>query len=180
MRRFQAIILCVLCAWIYPTFAQSSIVSPVHVSAGQVLTFYLQTRLTPSAENPIDALPKGTVLRVRLLDAIDSITESDGTIFHGVLESPLTDSRNGPLVEKHAEVRGLLVLLRSKGHPDGFRYELLLTGLNVNGKTQDLTATLNPSLFETDKPARAAKPVEAGVSAEPTDRVPPASGNAAP
>jgi hypothetical protein len=45
-------------------------------------------------------------------------------------------------------VRGLLVLLRSKTHPEGFRYELLITRLIDHGKSYDLTASLNPSFLD--------------------------------
>jgi len=123
-----------------------------------VLTFYSQSRLYPSSDNPLDGLPKGTALRVKLLDGVDSNTEADGTPFRGILEAPLADGRNTALAQERAEVRGLLVLLRSRAHPEGFRYELLLTGVSVRGKIQDLTATLNPSLFDTAKSAPIAKP----------------------
>jgi hypothetical protein len=137
-----------------PVFAQSSTVTPIHVAPGKVLTFYSQTRLAPSPENPFDALPKGTVLRVRLVDGIDSTTEADGAAFRGALDSPLLDSHNAVLADKNAQVRGLMVLLRSRAHPEGFRYELLLTGLGIGGKMQDLTATLNLSLADATPAAK--------------------------
>jgi len=40
------------------------------------------------------------------------------------------------------------VLLRSKTHPEGFRYELLVTGLTDRGKSFDLTASLNSSFLD--------------------------------
>jgi hypothetical protein len=40
-------------------------------------------------------------------------------------------------------------LLRSRNHPEGFRYELLITSLNDRGKNYDLTASLNSSFRET-------------------------------
>jgi hypothetical protein len=52
------------------------------------------------------------------------------------------------IVRSEAEVRGLLVLLRSRSHPDGFRYELLVTGITDRGKSYDLTASLNPSFLD--------------------------------
>lgn len=171
MRGVQIGVLFVLCVWLQPLLSQSSSVTPIHLPAGEVLTFYLQTRMTPSPDNPLDALPKGTMMRVRLLDAIDSSPEADGAAFRGLLDSPLTDSHNVTLAEEHAEVRGLLVLLRSRSHPEGFRYELLLTGLTVDGKMQDLTATLNPSFFEATKPpSPASKPEQEGVSPAPTPK----------
>jgi hypothetical protein len=158
MRKIHPGVLCAIVLWVHPLFAQSSRVAPVQLPVGSVLTFYLQTRLNPNAENPLDGLPKGTMLRVRLLDAIDSNLEADGAAFRGILDAPLTDEHKTTLVEEHAEVRGLLVLLRSRTHPEGFRYELLLTGINVNGKMQDLTAILNPTFGDHPKPAQPEKP----------------------
>jgi hypothetical protein len=77
MRVLPIGVLCVLCAGI-AAIAQSSTIPPIHLSAGAVLTFYLQTRLTPARDNPFDTLPKGTVLRVKLVDGVDSRTEIDG------------------------------------------------------------------------------------------------------
>ena len=170
MRKIHPGVLCAIALWVHPVFAQSSGLAPVQLPVGSVLTFYLQTRLNPNAENPLDGLPKGTVLRVRLLDAIDSNLEADGAAFRGILDAPLTDenlqvlARKGffehkaTLVEEHSEVRGLLVLLRSRTHPEGFRYELLLTGINVNGKMRDLTAILNPTFGDHPKPPQPEKP----------------------
>ena len=158
MRKIHAGILCAIALWVHPVFGQGSGVAPVQLPVGSVLTFYLQTRLNPNAENPLDGLPKGTVLRVRLLDAIDSNLEADGAAFRGILDAPLTDEHKATLVEEHSEVRGLLVLLRSRTHPEGFRYELLLTGINVNGKMRDLTAILNPTFGDHRKPPQSEKP----------------------
>ena len=158
MRKIHAGILCAIALWVHPVFGQGSGVAPVQLPVGSVQTFYLQTRLNPNAENPLDGLPKGTVLRVRLLDAIDSNLEADGAAFRGILDAPLTDEHKATLVEEHSEVRGLLVLLRSRTHPEGFRYELLLTGINVNGKMRDLTAILNPTFGDHRKPPQSEKP----------------------
>lgn len=166
MRKIRLGVLCAITLSIHPLFAQSSGVAPVRVPVGSVLTFYLQTRLNPNAENPLDGLPKGTVLRVRLLDAIDSNLEVDGATFRGILDAPLTDEHKTTLVEEHAEVRGLLVLLRSKTHPEGFRYELLLTGIKINGKMQDLTAILNPTFGDAPK---STQPEKAPVESSPAD-----------
>ena len=40
------------------------------------------------------------------------------------------------------------MLLGSRNHPDGFRYELLITSFDVNEKSYELTASLNPSFFD--------------------------------
>lgn len=181
MRCIRVGILCVLSWSVRPLFAQSYDIAPMHFAAGNVLTFYSQNRLNPSPVNPLDVLPKGTLMRIKLLDEIDSSTQTDGAPFRGILEGPLADGHNAALTEEHAEVRGLLVLLRSRTHPEGFRYELLLTGVNVHGKMQELTATLNPSLFDTVKSVSIAKPHEEAGPRESLPNVQPASsGNSAP
>ena len=83
-----------------------------------------------------------------MLDSVDSDSDRDGTEFHGTLATPLV-LEGEVIVHSEAEVRGLLVLLRSKSHPEGFRYELLVTGLTDRGKSYDLTASLNPSFVDT-------------------------------
>ena len=154
----------VLCAILlsYPVLAQNPGVTPIHMPAGSILTFYSQTRMNQQIGNPLDGLPKGTLLHVKLLEAIDSKMEADGTAFHGVLQTPVLDRRNAVLVERHAEVRGVLALLRSKNHPEGFRYELLLTGVNVDGKMQDLTAILNPTFSDAPKTSQPEKTLAQG------------------
>jgi len=125
-------------------WARNSDLKPVHVPAGTVLTFYLQTRLNPADGNVIDLLPKGTVLSIRVLDAIDSDVTRDGAQFRGVVVAPVV-SKDEVVIHADAEVRGLFALLRSRNHPDGFRYELLITGIADGGKLFQLTASLNPS-----------------------------------
>src|SRR5256712_8127185 len=148
MRRSVVAVLCFLSLFTIATPGQSQIVvAPLRVTAGTVLKFHLQARLTPAAGDALDALPKGTVLQVRMLDSIDSGTDRDGTEFHGSLAAPLV-SGGQVIVRTEAEVRGLLVLLRSPSHPEGFRYGLLVTGLTDPGKSHDLTASLNPSFLD--------------------------------
>jgi hypothetical protein len=163
----------VLCAILLSNsvLAQDPSVTPMHIPAGSILTFYSQTRLNPQIGNPLDGLPKGTLLRVRLLDSIDSNAEADGAAFHGVLERPVIDTHNAVVAEEHAQVRGLLALLRSKNHPEGFRYELLLTGVDVNGKMKDLTAILNPTFFEAPKVSQPEKALAQGKPANTTNAV---------
>jgi len=166
----------VLCASLlsFPVLAQSPGVPPMHIPAGTVLTFYSQTRLNPEAGNPLDGLAKGTLLQVRLVEAIDSNVEADGAAFHGILEKPVVDQHNVALVGEHADVRGVLALLRSRNHPEGFRYELLLTGINVNGKVQDLTAILNRTFFDAPKTAQPEKALAQG---KPANTANPARAN---
>ena len=141
----------VLCAFgVCPltTYAQNPRIQPVRVAAGTVMTFYSQTRLNPSAGNALDVLPKGTILKVRLDEPVDSSVDRDGFEFHGSLVTPLM-AGNEVLVHPDAEVHGLLVLLRSRNHPEGFRFDLLITSIGENGKSYELTASLKPSFFET-------------------------------
>lgn len=147
MKRIAPVALCFVGAFAATTHGQASRIEPVHVSAGNVLTFYLHARLNPSSGNSVDGLPKGTLLRVKMLDSIDSTVNADGTEFHGSVVSGLTSS--GELViHSGSEVRGILALLRSRSHPEGFRYELLITDLTDHGKSYTLTASLNPSLAD--------------------------------
>jgi hypothetical protein len=105
----------------------------------------------------LDALPKGTLLRVKMLDSIDSRVNPDGTEFHGSVVSALASEGN-VVIHRESEVQGILVLLRSRSHPEGFRYELLITGLNDHGKSYALTASLNPSLSDSSASATGSKP----------------------
>jgi hypothetical protein len=148
MRIPSLVVLCIATMLAKPVHSQTSTLEPMHVSPGSVLTFHLQTRLNPGTGNDVDILPAGTVLRVKILHSIDSAVERDGSEFRGVVVSPVVA---GKVTVLHAdsEVRGIFALLRSRNHPEGFRYELLITGVNDRGKTYDLTASLNPSFRET-------------------------------
>ena len=50
--------------------------------------------------------------------------DHDGAEFHGVVVLPVV-AGNETIVHADAEVSGILVLLRSKTDPDGFRYDLV-------------------------------------------------------
>lgn len=147
--------------WLAGAFAsaargQASGIEPVHVTAGTVLTFYLHARLNPTSGDSVDGLPKGTLLRVKMLESVDSAVNADGSEFHGIVTSGLTSSGE-VVIHSGSEVRGILALLRSRNHPDGFRYELLITDLTDHGKSYSLTASLNPSLADSSV-ASTAKP----------------------
>src|SRR5438105_11057518 len=136
MKRITPLVLCLFAAFPSTTHGQTSSIARVQVSAGTVLTFYLHARLNPTSGNSVDGLPKGTLLRVRMLDSIDSAVNPDGTGFHGAVVSGLTSS--GELViHSGSEVRGILALLRSRSHPEGFRYELLITDLTDHGRSEE-------------------------------------------
>ena len=147
MHRYAIGVLCSIAMLAAPLRGQKPTVEPIHVAAGTVLTFYLQTRLHPAHENAIDTLPRGTEIRVKILGSIDSSVDRDGAEFHGVLVASIVSGYQ-VIVHAESEVRGMLVLLRSRNHPDGFRYELLVTGVKDHGKSLELTASLNRSVFD--------------------------------
>lgn len=151
MKKVSCLALCALFASATIAFGQKSTVPPLRYAAGTVLTFHLQTRLNPAHSNDIDGLPKGTAIQVKLLVPIDSTTENDGARFRGELAAPVA-AANGVVLHSGAEVNGILALLRNRTHPDGFRYELLITGVtdrsNHHATNYELTASLSPSVFE--------------------------------
>jgi hypothetical protein len=153
MSRLLPLALCTIGVFAISSPAQvsSSAIEPIRVPAGSILAFHLQTRLRHTEADPLDALPQGTVFHVKMLTSIDSSADRDGSEFRGSVVSDLSLG-DGVVIHSHAEVRGLLVLLRSNNHPDGFRYELLLTELTDQGKSHPLTASLNASFFDSGSP----------------------------
>jgi hypothetical protein len=149
IRRLATLVACVV-ALSATAHGQSIPIEQVRVVSGTVLSFHLQTRINPDAGDSLDALPKGTVLHVRMLDSIDSTVDRDGSQFRGSIVSPLI-SGDRVVVHSEAEVHGLLALLRSRSHPEGFRYELLITGVVDHGKSYTLTASLDPSYLDPSK-----------------------------
>lgn len=161
MHRILGVVLCAFSVFAVAVSARGQVaksaVEPLRVEAGTVLAFHLQTRLHPAAEDPVDALPQGTILHVKILKAIDSAVDRDGSEFHGWVESDLTLG-DGVVIHAESQVRGLLVLLRSRAHPEGFRYELLLTELTDHGNSYPLTASLSASFFDPSaRPVASAK-----------------------
>ena len=152
MHRCVVAILCFMGVFAFEVDGQKASLEPLTVAAGTVLIFHLQTRLNPGGRNEMDALPKGTELRVKMLNGIDSGVNRDGAGFRGEIVSPVV-SRNEIVLHSESEVRGLLALLRSRKHPEGFRYELLITTVNDHGKSYDITASLSPSFTES-RPGR--------------------------
>ncbi|HKW61847.1 MAG TPA: hypothetical protein VJN89_04820 [Candidatus Acidoferrum sp.] len=151
MKRIALVALFLACSFVSVAQGQKSgtafVPVPIHVTAGTVLTFYLHARLNPTSGDSVDGLPKGTLLRVKMLDSIDSAVNVDGTEFRGMVVSGLTSSGE-IVIHSDSEVRGILALLRSASHPEGFRYELLIAGLTDHGKSYALTASLTPSLAD--------------------------------
>ncbi|MGB7025550.1 MAG: hypothetical protein WBD73_17310 [Candidatus Acidiferrales bacterium] len=137
-----------------PAWGAPPSIGQVRVHAGSVLKFQLQTRLKASNSDSMDAFPAGTVLRVKMLETIDSTRDADGTPFRGVLLSSLA---SGTEIVAHADadVTGMLVLLRSREHPDGFRYVLLVTKISDGDKSYPVTAAVASSLYDSsDKSAK--------------------------
>ena len=169
MRRSLPVFLCAISVFAGAARSQQKSLEPLRAPAGTVLTFYLQTRLHPDSANAMDSLPKGTTFRVKLQNAVDSGVNRDGSAFRGTLVSPLLSENNEVIVNRDAEVRGLLALLRSRAHPDGFRYELLVTSVAEKGRAYSVTASLRPSMADggasSGSPAiSAAPPVPEGAS----------------
>ena len=168
MKRVALVVLCLALVFASVARGQASKVEQVQVASGTVLTFYLHARLNPSNGDAVDALPKGSLLRVKMLDSIDSNFDRDGTEFHGSVVSALASEGN-VVIHPDAEVRGILALLRSRNHPEGFRYELLITALKDHGRSYALTASLNPSFSDpsanNSKPATKDSPKPAGSGA---------------
>jgi hypothetical protein len=144
------LLLAVVCAttmFAIQTNPQTSAVIPLRVAAGTVVTFHVQSRLRSATDDALGGLPQGTTLQVKLADSIDSTQSRDGAPFHGTLVTAI--SSGDTTIHPEAEVHGILILLRSKNHPNGFRYELMVTGISENGQWHPLTASLSASLFET-------------------------------
>lgn len=153
MKRIALLLgLCLVGPFATTTHGQAFRIEPVRVSAGTVLTFYLHARLDATSGDSVDSLPKGTLLRVKMLDSIDSAINADGTEFRGTVVSGLVSSGE-VVIHPESEVRGILALLRSRSHPEGFRYELLITSLTDHGKSYTLTASLNRSLADSHAPS---------------------------
>jgi hypothetical protein len=167
MFRYAAAILCLLSVLaLGANGQQKTSAEPVSIAAGTILRFHTQTRLSPGGGNEIDALPKGTVLRVRLSEGIDSGINRDGSEFRGEIVAPVVSEKGGStVIRAGAEALGLFVLLRSRNHPEGFRYELLLTQIVDGRVSYDLTASLDTSLA--DSTADSASAATLGPAAAP-------------
>jgi hypothetical protein len=178
VKKPSSLFLCLLTVLVGSTFGQKSVIPPVHYAAGTVLVFHLQTRLNPGHSNETDGLPKGTVIRVKILQPIDSTSESDGADFHGEVAAAVA-SQNGVVIHAGSEVSGILALLRNRRHPNGFRYELLITGVKDHSRNYDLTASLSPSVFEAPAgtPAAAAGETEKAPANAGATKVPAPSSN---
>jgi hypothetical protein len=154
VRRFIPLFVCVLALSAFPARGQSAKsqpspqISPLQIPAGTIVNFQLQTRMKAAAADVLGVLPKGTLLRVKLLDSIDSAALRDGSAFRGLIVSSV-ERDDRVVIHPDAEVRGLFALLRSASHPEGFQYQLLVTGLIDRGQSYTLTAFLDPRIAAT-------------------------------
>lgn len=167
MRRLALAVLCLICILGGTAEGQTPAIEPLHAQLGSVLTFHLQTRLNPADKNEFDVLPKGTILRVKMLNTVDSSVDRDGAKFRGTIVDTVATG-DAVLLHPESEVQGILVLLRSRNHPEGFRYELLLTSVSDHGKKYAVTASLNPSFFDTP-PAAPPAPKPETLDGTPTN-----------
>ena len=170
MPRYAVAVLCFATLLTCSSFGQKINPEPVHIAAGTVLAFHLQTRLQATGENETDLLPKGTVIMVKMLDSIDSSVDHDGAEFRGSVVTSIV-SGNEVVVHAESEVRGLFVLLRSRTHPEGFRYELLVTHIRDHDRSLDLTASLSTSF--SDGSAQPAAVPESGKIESPRENASP-------
>jgi hypothetical protein len=149
---------CAVSVFLLPAFPQGTALEPLRYPSGAVLDFHLQTRFHPDVENDADSLPKGTLLHVKLLSPIDSDTAADGSEIRGMVTAPIF-SRDKVVVHSDAEAQVLFVVLRNRTHPQGFRYDLLVTKVIDAGKSVDLTASLGSSFADSPStPPGDAKP----------------------
>jgi hypothetical protein len=125
---------------------QAPEVPPLRFAAGTVVTFHVQSRLRSEGDDTLNGLTQGTAMQVKLRDAIDSTQNRDGSSFQGTLLATIGSGR--AIVHAEAEVHGILVLLRSRSRPNGFRYELMVTSIREAGRSRPLSASLSSSLFE--------------------------------
>ena len=145
MRYSPALLVCILV--LFAATADGQNVKPIQYKAGMVLSFHLQTRLQADAGDTLNELPSGAVLSIEMLDDAQRDANADGVPFRGIVTAAV--SYNGDvLIHSAAEVQGIQILLRSRNHPEGFRYELLITGLTDQGRSQTITAFFDPSLAE--------------------------------
>ena len=118
MHRYASVLLCAVSVFTVAAQGQSAKIEAVRAPLGTVLTFHLQTRMNPADPNEMDELPRGTEIRVKMLSGVDSSVDRDGSVFHGEVVEPVY-AGNKVIVHQDSEVRGILVLLRSRNHPEG-------------------------------------------------------------
>jgi len=97
---------------------------------------------TPSQHQASETVtvPQGTLLSIRLVDAIDSERAKDGDTFHGTLEAPVTIG-DTIVIPKYADVEGQVVQAKSAAHFAGqSELTLELTRLQAGDKSYSITS----------------------------------------
>ncbi len=144
MRYISTLLVCALALFAGATRGQTLSVKPIQFESGTVFSFQLQPRLQASAGDPLNSIPSGTLLQVKMLDTAHRDAEADGLPFRGTVTSSLTVGGQ-VIIHSEAEVQGIQILLRNKNHPEGFRYELLITDLTDQGQSYTITAFFDPT-----------------------------------
>jgi hypothetical protein len=145
---FRKLMLSVCAAFLIASgaVAQTPSVKPIQFISGTILTFRLQTRLKADAGDVLNDFPADATLQVKMLSSTGPAANPDGISFQGIVMLPLSVAGN-VVIHPGALVNGLQILLRNKNHPEGFRYELLITGLVDQGESHTVTA-----FFDTPAP----------------------------
>jgi hypothetical protein len=147
VRYISTLLVCALVLSAGSTRGQTLGVKPIQFESGTVFSFQLQPRLQARAGDPLNRIPSGTLLQVKMLDTARRDSEADGFPFRGTVMSSLTVGGQ-VIIHSEAEVQGIQILLRNKNHPEGFRYELLITDLTDQGQSYTITAFFDPTFGE--------------------------------
>jgi hypothetical protein len=95
----------------------------------------------PSSPSGPLTIPAGTILKVRMIDAVDSEVSQLGQTFQASLDDPIVGPDGATLVERGADMVAKLVEEKQSGKISG-RAELTLdlVSIRVNGRTVDLSS----------------------------------------
>ena len=98
------------------------------------------SRSRPEPQAASDTIPAGTVLRVRMIDPVDSEVSHLGQTFQASLDDPIVGPDGNTLVDRGADVVAKLVEDKQSGKISG-RTELTLdlVSIRVRGRMVDLT-----------------------------------------
>ena len=127
-------------SYVSPIVASSSYSTPVAYTpppaAPMTTSIPAPAPATPAAPpvlTPVTIEP-GTVLSVRMIDAINSERNHQGDMFHGTLDSPVMVGET-VVIPEGADVTGRVVEVKDAGHFAGKpELALELTNLSVNGR----------------------------------------------
>jgi hypothetical protein len=123
-----------------PSASRATTTAPASTSAitpGAPSTTAVAPPTPPPPPKPV-TIPDGTVLQVRMIDAIDSGTNQPGDRFRATLDTPITID-DKVIIPQGADIEGRVAELKSAGHFTGKpEIALELTALNVNGRRYSL------------------------------------------